>query len=116
MITRRLLTATLACAFATALLARAPQQGPFLLSCSTLPFETIKKAREIDDVCDRAGTATTDSICLPLTLATIGTWMSLRVQGLVPAASRAFLCPQFTDSAPPHRTVRSLGTNPVTAM
>ena len=40
----------------TALLARTPQQGPFQLSCTTtLPFETIKKDRDIDDVCDRAG-------------------------------------------------------------
>jgi hypothetical protein len=44
----------------TALLARRPQQGPFQLSCSTLPFETIKKNRDIDDVCDRAGTAGTE--------------------------------------------------------
>jgi hypothetical protein len=44
----------------TALLARRPQQGPFQLSCRTLPFETIKKNRDIDDVCDRAGTAGTE--------------------------------------------------------
>src|SRR4051794_10459853 len=35
------------------------QQGPFQLSCSTLPFQTIKKDRPIDNVCDRAGDATT---------------------------------------------------------
>jgi hypothetical protein len=38
---------------ATSLIARAPQQGPFQLSCTTLPFETIKKDRPIDDLCDR---------------------------------------------------------------
>jgi hypothetical protein len=41
-------------------LAGAPQQGPFQLSCSTLPFETIKKDRDVDNVCDRAGTAGTE--------------------------------------------------------
>jgi hypothetical protein len=39
--------------------------------------------------------ATKDSICRPLTVATTGTWMSLRVQGLVSGASCAFLWPQF---------------------
>jgi hypothetical protein len=34
------------------------QQGPFHLSCSTLPFEAIKKGRPIDNVCDLAGDAT----------------------------------------------------------
>ena len=45
---------------ATACSAGNPQQGPFQLSCSTLPFETIKKDRDIDDACDRAGTAGTE--------------------------------------------------------
>ena len=38
--------------------ARSPQNGPFTLGCSTLPFETIKKNRPLDDVCDRASNAT----------------------------------------------------------
>jgi len=35
------------------------QQGAFQLACSTLPFEIIKKDRAIDNLCDRAGDATT---------------------------------------------------------
>jgi hypothetical protein len=51
---RMLVAGFLAGVFATAVIARAPQQGPFELSCSTLPFETIKKDdRHIDKVCDR---------------------------------------------------------------
>lgn len=34
--------------------AAAAQQGPFMLMCSTLPFETIKRHREIDQLCDLA--------------------------------------------------------------
>ena len=56
---RLLVAGCLATLSATALLAGNPQQGPFQLSCSTLPFETIKKDRDIDDACDRAGTAGT---------------------------------------------------------
>jgi hypothetical protein len=37
---------------------RSPQNGPFTLACSTLPFETIRKDRPIDDLCDQAGNAT----------------------------------------------------------
>ena len=36
---------------------RAPQVGPFNQVCATLPFETIKKARDIDQHCDVAGSA-----------------------------------------------------------
>jgi hypothetical protein len=57
---RMLVGGCLATVSATALIARIPQQGPFQLSCSTLPFETIKKDRDIDDVCDGAGTASTE--------------------------------------------------------
>jgi len=57
---RRLIAGCVASTLFTALLAGAPQQGPFQLSCSTLPFETIKKDRAIDNVCDRAGTAGTE--------------------------------------------------------
>lgn len=57
---RLLLAGCLASLAVTALLAGTPQQGPFQLSCTTLPFETIKKDRDIDDVCNRAGTASTD--------------------------------------------------------
>jgi len=35
----------------------AAQEQPFHLACSTLPFETIKKARDIDNHCDVAGDA-----------------------------------------------------------
>ena len=58
---RVLLAGWLASLAVTAILAGAPQQGPFQLSCATLPFETIKKDRDIDDVCDRAGTAGTEA-------------------------------------------------------
>jgi len=54
---RVLLAGCLASLAVTAILAETPQQGPFQLSCTTLSFETIKKDRDIDDVCDRAGTA-----------------------------------------------------------
>jgi hypothetical protein len=59
---RTLLAVFLATVSAAAMLARKPQQGPFQLSCSTLPFETIKKDRDVDDVCDRAGTAKTEPL------------------------------------------------------
>jgi hypothetical protein len=57
---RLLVAGCLATLPATALLAGKPEQGPFQLSCTTLPFETIKKDRDIDDVCDRSGTANID--------------------------------------------------------
>jgi hypothetical protein len=34
-----------------------PQVGPFSQACTTLPFESIKKARDIDQHCDVAGSA-----------------------------------------------------------
>ena len=37
--------------------APAPQVGPFNLACTALPFEAIKKARDIDQHCDVAGSA-----------------------------------------------------------
>ena len=39
---RSLVAGFLAGIFATVVIARTPQQGPFQLGCSTLPFETIK--------------------------------------------------------------------------
>jgi hypothetical protein len=36
----------------------APQVGPFHQACATLPFDAIKKARDIDQHCDVAGNAT----------------------------------------------------------